>query len=116
MENLFKSILNEQLSSVTFVQDYLQLSFDGKTLTCYSWPIIKTLSDNYDHQKQGYKDALCEIITYKVKNVLFIENEILEIAFYNEHSISLTLSRNESNIDLSESAYFKNEDQWFVLD
>jgi len=37
---LRKKLIGEQLSSVEFVQDYLQLHFDGRTITAYVWPKV----------------------------------------------------------------------------
>jgi hypothetical protein len=36
IDRALNGIVGEQLSSVTFVMDYWQLSFDGATLTVYS--------------------------------------------------------------------------------
>ncbi|MBK7808451.1 MAG: hypothetical protein IPJ51_19490 [Saprospiraceae bacterium] len=47
METILKDkLINEQLSSVEFVQDYLQLHFDGRTITSYIWPIINIKNEN----------------------------------------------------------------------
>jgi|SRR5690606_3215441 len=116
MEKLFKSIINEQLSSVEFVQDYLQLHFDGQTLTCYSWPDVKVGTVDYKFSQPGYRDAICKIIGYKVNHVDLLENERLDIFFQNDMVISLSLIRNETNGDLAEFAYFHGlNDEWFVL-
>src|SRR5580692_5452288 len=40
-ESMFESIIGEQLSSVEFVQDYVQLRFDGPTLTAFVWPELR---------------------------------------------------------------------------
>ncbi|WP_316751750.1 hypothetical protein [Pedobacter gandavensis] len=117
MENLFKSILDEQLSSVEFVQDYLQLHFDGSTLTCYSWPNIIKGSKSFNFYTIGYRDALCEIITERVTRVSLIEKTQLDIFFENDHHVSLSLKRNDLNAGLAEFIYFFNaEGEWFVLD
>ena len=34
------ALVGWQLSSVEFVQDYLQLHFDDKTITFYIWPAV----------------------------------------------------------------------------
>jgi len=38
--NHLDRLIGEQLSAVQFIQDYLQLHFDGQGLTCYIWPEI----------------------------------------------------------------------------
>ncbi|WP_155121174.1 hypothetical protein [Bryobacter aggregatus] len=47
------------LSSVEFVHDYLQLHFDGPTLTAYTLPIITKLGETLRLGQNGYRDALC---------------------------------------------------------
>jgi hypothetical protein len=117
MDNPFKSILGEQLSSVEFVQDYLQLHFDGNTLTYYSWPNIIQGSRSLNIQTIGYRDALCEIISQKVIRILLFDNTQLDIFFDNDHQVSLSLKRNELNAELAEFIYFTDiEGGWFVLD
>ncbi|TKC09075.1 hypothetical protein [Pedobacter frigoris] len=117
MENLFKSIIGEQLSSVEFVQDYLQLHFDGNTLTFYSWPEVNLESINYKIGDIMYRDALCKIIASEVNNVVLLENTRLELFFTNDSSISLSLVRDQSNSSLAEFLYFVDvNEKWFVLD
>lgn len=117
MENLFKSIIDEQLSSVEFVQDYLQLHFDGSILTFYSWPEVNLETINYKIGDVMYRNALCEMISHKVNKVVLLEKTRVELFFDNDNSISLSLIRNQSNIGLAELAYFVNVDkEWFVLD
>lgn len=36
-------LIGEQLSAVVFVQDYVQLQFDGYQLTTYTTPLVETL-------------------------------------------------------------------------
>lgn len=117
MENIFRSILDEQLSSVEFVQNYLQLHFDGNILTLYSWPEIDTDSGKYNIGMPGYRDALCEMITHKIDRVSFVEQNHLHLFFDNGFQISLSLKRDELNLDLAEFAYFINIDkEWFAID
>jgi hypothetical protein len=116
MQDLFKSIISEQLSSVVFVQDYLQLCFDGNILTCYAWPNVTIDLVNYTNDKPGYKDALCSIIRKLVLDVRFMEETEVNLYFDNA-TITLNLTRNDSNKDLVEFAYFNGYDgKWFVLD
>lgn len=56
------SLLGEQLSSVTFVQNYLQLDFDGKRLTVNQMPIVNTTAGTHIFGNSGYRDDLCSII------------------------------------------------------
>jgi hypothetical protein len=117
MSNLFESIINEQLSSVEFVQDYLQLHFDGNTLTCYAWPVVILNGTHYTFKDNGYRDALCNLIALKVNSVMLTEGYTLLISFTNQNQIMLELHRDGKTDSLPELAYFTSEDgKWFVLD
>lgn len=117
MDNLFKSILGEQLGAVVFVQNYLQLQFDGPILTCYTWPTVKTNLKSYDFNDIGYRDALCEIITKNVIDVILLDNKSLTIYFEDNCELFQSLIRDKSNKEVVEFAYFRGVDgEWFVLD
>ena len=68
LDAALKLLIGEQLSSVEFVHDYLQLRFDGPCLTVYS-PIHRLLKNGVlIHWGQpGYCDALCGLITHELK-------------------------------------------------
>lgn len=52
-------LLNEELSAITFVRDYLQLHFDGPFFNVYIWPKIKIGDRILELETPGYRDALC---------------------------------------------------------
>ena len=59
----------EQLSSVIFVQDYLQLDFDGLRLTCYKWPKVIIDKVSYSFGESEYRNAICRIIASEVEDI-----------------------------------------------
>jgi hypothetical protein len=68
-------ILGEQLSSVEFVQDYIQLHFDGPTLTLFAWPVV--ITNEKEHRfgtATDYRDELCRRIGHKVLDVVTNNN------------------------------------------
>jgi hypothetical protein len=72
----------EQLSSVEFVQDYVQLRLDGPCLTVYT--ISQTVTrktSTVTSGEPGYRDALCHLITHKVVQTLVVESECLSLTF-----------------------------------
>ncbi len=115
MYDLLRTILNEQLSSVEFVQDYVQLRFDGNVLTCYKWPKVVINSKSYEYSTEGYRDALCKIISDKILDISIVDESHLEIQFENDHRIVLNLKRNESNNDFPELAVFTGIDNMIVV-
>jgi Mn-containing catalase len=115
--DIFNSILKEQLSSVEFVQDYVQLHFDGNTLTCYTWPTVILNFKTYNITDNGYRDALCSIITKEVNHVNLIEKVSLRLIFDEQFEINIKLVRDESNKELFEFIYFTSvEGKWLVLE
>lgn len=64
--NPLERLVGEQLSSVIFVQDYLQLDFDGKRLTLNVWPTVVRLEERMSFGDGGYRDALCDLIAKTV--------------------------------------------------
>jgi hypothetical protein len=55
-------LIGRALSAVVFVQDYLQLQFDGDLLTVLVWPTVVSGGGRYTFGNPGYRDALCERI------------------------------------------------------
>jgi hypothetical protein len=66
----------QAVSSVEFVQDYLQLRFDGPSLTAYTLPTISSKSSNVAPGEAGYRDALCERIGHPVKATNVDEKDV----------------------------------------
>jgi len=115
-KELFKDLIDRQLSSVEFIQDYLSLHFDGIILTYYLWPIV-TVGKEYLFENVDYKNKLCELISKKVAIVNFEEGNNLELQFQNKSKINLTIRRFNKNSNLSEFLYYRDGgDKWFVLD
>lgn len=61
-ENALKELVGLSLSSVEFVQDYLQLRFDGPVLTAYIPPTIHIPSARLTRGDPGYADSICGLI------------------------------------------------------
>jgi hypothetical protein len=70
------------LTSVEFVLgDYVQLRFDGPTLTAYNWPSVTFSGATFEWGQQGYRDTLCGRIGITVENTSLVENKDLAIYF-----------------------------------
>ena len=62
-------VVGEYLSDVTFVMDYLQLSFCGPSFRLYNWPMVVLAERKVEFGQAGYRDALCELIGKTVDSV-----------------------------------------------
>jgi len=62
-------IIGEELSSVEFVRDYVQLRFDGPVLTVLTPPTMQVDGEVYPWARLGFRDALCAQIGHAVAHV-----------------------------------------------
>ena len=97
-------IIGKQLSSVEFVQDYVQLRFDGPTLTVFTWPVLRIATMSVHSRDVGYKDDLCERIGHKVSSASFHEANAINITFDDGAEISISLKSQDR--ERPEAGYF----------
>ena len=79
--SFLESLEGQELTSVGFVQDYLQLDFGGPILTLYIWPEVFRPEGSYGFGEPGFRDMLCEEIGNDVETATFAEAIALEISF-----------------------------------
>ena len=75
------AIIGEQLSSVEFVQDYVQLHFGGPHIIAYVWPVVESGGEFLHFGEGRYRDALCERISRKVLTASIREGVTAAIEF-----------------------------------
>ena len=97
-------MIDRQLSAVVFVQDYLQLQFDGSTLTLYVWPSVELSEFRADFAKAGYRDLLCNQIGKTIGKVLD-DGEKISLHFHEGAVVTVALK----NGDLPEAAMFHDQ-------
>ena len=115
-KNLLDELVEQQLSSVEFVQDYLQLHFDDKTLTCYIWPIIKGSNFELRSSDSNYKNKLCDVIGKKVNAVSLQESESLIMKFIDGYEIVVSLDPNNPEIVSEIAVLSDNDNNWLVFE
>jgi len=91
VSKLFKELLGSQLSSVEFVQDYLQLRFDGPCISVFNPLTVKTKQSEITSWNDGFRDLLCNQITKVVTQVSFESNKQLSIEFMDRSEINVSL-------------------------
>jgi hypothetical protein len=88
---LFEQLRGEQLSAVTFVQDYLQLWFDGPGINVTNPLTVHTNQLAVTSWQPGFRDALCSQIAKIVAAVECREGEAFIIRFEDGSRLSISL-------------------------
>ena len=90
-------IVGEELTAVEFVQDYLQLRFDGPLLTLYAWPHVLLPDFSVAFGEPEYRNALCAQIGEQVSDAMLEEGSAITIELAN--GVVFGLSLREEDID-----------------
>jgi hypothetical protein len=86
-----KVIVGEQLSAVAFVQDYVELHFDGPVIRALTNPIVYLGDAQIRFPGPGSRDALCQFIGRLVTKVELLEGVSLSCHFHGGGSIAVPL-------------------------
>jgi hypothetical protein len=98
------AIEGEELKSVEFVEDYLQLRFGEPLLRLYDWPHILLTDFSVAFGEPEYRNALCAQISETVEKAMLVEDDALTIEFAN--GIVFALSLREEDVDSPESGSY----------
>ena len=86
-----EDLVGQSLSAVEFVQDFLQLKFDGPVLTLYEWPEAFREEGSYAFGEPEYRNVLCDLIGEDVTAASLVEGEAMEIQFSSGASVRNSL-------------------------
>ena len=98
------AIVGEELTAVEFVQDYLQLRFDGPMLTLFAWPHVLLSEYSVAFGEPEYRNALCSQIGERVEKAELDEGNALTLKL--ENGTALALSLREEDLDGPEAGAF----------
>lgn len=107
-----RCIVGAQLSAVVFVQDYVQLQFDGPVITAVTVPTVTEAEVTFRWGMPRYRDMLCERIGKTVCVASVIEGEEVRVEFDDASIISVSLR--PENYRAAEAVLFHigTEDVW----
>jgi len=88
------SLDGEELASVTFIRDYIQLSFDGSTLSFIVDPVIFKRDIPIRRSETGFCESLLSLIGQKVVRFEVRDQVHIRITFQCGDSVFVSL-RNE---------------------
>jgi hypothetical protein len=106
------SIVGRELRSVEFVRDYVQLHFDGPTITAVTDPVVTVGEKQYERTTLGYRDVLCDRIGRTVRMAVVEEDERIVLEF--DDKTCLIVSLREEDYRGPEAVIFQNgpQDTW----
>jgi hypothetical protein len=87
-------LVGEQLSAVCFVQDYVELHFDGPVIRALTNPVVEFEGQRLTFPAQGSRDALCGLIGRGVARVQLQSAVALTMHFEGGGSIAVPLDAN----------------------
>jgi len=109
-----KTLVGEQLSSVEFVADYVQLWFNGPCLTAHTPPTVSSDGNNLAWGDLRYRDALCEQIGRSVERTL-VDAEQVAIVFDNGASVSISLREEDYRSSEALEFWIDRKDRTWVV-
>ena len=98
------AIEGEELKSVAFVEDFLELRFGAPVLTLYDWPYVLLTDFSVGFGEPEYRNALCAQIGETVATASLEEDDALTIEFGN--GVVFGLSLREEDVDGPESGSY----------
>jgi hypothetical protein len=87
-------LVAKQLSAVCFVQDYVELHFDGPVVRALTNPIVELEGQRLTFPAQGSRDALCSLIGRSVASVQLQDAVALTLQLEGGGAISVPLDAN----------------------
>jgi hypothetical protein len=90
LQTKIEEIIGRGMSSVEFVQDYVQFRFDGPCLTAITPPVFSTALGVLSRDHAGWRDGLCSAIGIQIASVRVSDKE-LRIDFANSCAIAISL-------------------------
>lgn len=111
--NPLQDLVGSHLSAVVFVQDYVQLQFDGPGLTAITQPRVHTLNETYGWGMSEYRNLLCNQIGKLVRRAFTIKGQEIKIEF--EDDSSITISLRAADYRAAEAAHFNNPPNALVV-
>jgi hypothetical protein len=91
------ALLGEELKSVCFVEDYLELCFGEAKVTFFAWPHVLLTEFSVAYGEPEYRNAVCAQIGEQVAEASLEEGGALTIELQN--GVVFGLSLREEDID-----------------
>lgn len=98
-DSRIQEVVNEPLSAVAFVHDYVELHFDGKIIRAFGSLMVKHQGQLIGANDAGWRDALCGLIGKHVRDLAFFNDAHgrLVVSFENDTDLVVNLIISESS-------------------
>lgn len=106
-------LIGERLTSIEFVLDYVQLRFDGPTLTILTSAALSMEGRTIRSDEYGFKDEVCRQIGRNVSAVGFVEDHHISFQFDNGAVLQFSLAASEYTGP--EAGTFDIRGKWWVF-
>ena len=114
VSRFWDELIGQQLSSVEFVQDYLQLRFDGPTLNVTNPLTVNANETEITSWNAGFRDLLCGQITKIVRSVTFEPGKALTILFIDNSQIAISVRSEDYSSPEAIYAHGFSNNNWLV--
>lgn len=84
-------LVGRRISSVEFVLNYVQLKFEGVTLTCVTLPSVTVAGRRWSWGETGFTDQLLGRIDQRVKAASYQLGDCVSLLFTDDGSIQISL-------------------------
>jgi hypothetical protein len=110
----WNELIYNKLSSVEFVQDYIQLGFDGPTINVYNPITVKSDDVSITSWNNGFRDLLCGQINKVVGEIRFEPEHALKILFEDDSNIIVSLESDDYSSPEGIMANGFKDNNWLV--
>ena len=88
-------IINERLSGVAFVQDYVEFHFDEKVIRSLANPVLIMQDKTFEFPNLGSRDFFCSLIGRTLNNIVLEEEDSICLIFDAETRLIIPLSESK---------------------
>jgi hypothetical protein len=90
LADALEKLVGQELSSVTSIRDYVQLAFEGASISAYTAPTVMCGSESLSLGQPGYRDGLCGQIGCRVERTE-VDDLRVSIVFEGRVVVSISL-------------------------
>jgi hypothetical protein len=110
----WNELIDSKLRSVVFVQDYVQLDFDGPTISVYNPITVKSDDISITSWNNGFRDLLCGQINKVVGEVRFEPEHALNLFFKDDSNIIVSLESDDYSSPEGIMANGFKDNNWLI--